>query len=83
MALATQSLPRTTGDPLHPVDNAWYFALAAWVCLAALASAAWALVLGVKTRAWGAVALAALSILLNLAVGFFAFFLWSIRGMHT
>ena len=82
MVLLTRLLPRT-GDPLHPADNAWYFALTAWVCVAAMVAAAGALVLGMKNGAWAAVALAALSILLNLAVGFFAFFLWSIRGLHT
>jgi hypothetical protein len=82
MVLATRLLPRT-GDPMHPVDSAWYCALAAGVCLVALAIAGWGLTLAAKARAGGAVALAVLSVLINLAVGFIAFFLWSIRGMHT
>ena len=82
MVLLTWTLPRT-GDPLHPVNNGWYFALTFWVCLAALGAATVVLVGGTKKGGAGAVVLAVLAVLMNLAVGFAGLLLWSIQGMHT
>ena len=82
MVLLTWTLPRT-GDPLHPVNNGWYFALTFWVCLAALGAATVVLVGGTKKGGAGIVVLAILALLMNLAVGFGALLLWSIQGLQT
>ena len=68
--------------PLHPADNRWYLYLTVTACLFSAVSGGWAITHRAKSPG-PILGIATLGILASALIGFVAFLLASIHGMHT